>query len=217
MVIIVIIVSIGGYALGQFSASEEKVTTTSSTTITQTETITTTSTWNITETLTSTTVNGRVLPIPSPANSTAVIRSHLIFNGTILVTYSIDKPSYSIGEIVHIRTTITNLTPNNMTVLIMRLHIDVMNSTNNLVWTTVAGILGPYPGNTFDLSPGETKILEKYMSADWNMKGRGGSYNNLFVPEGQYTVNWYPDIAYTYSGSRHWEDIHETIPFTITK
>lgn len=216
--IIVLISSVAGYSVGLFSASSgETITTTSSTTITQTETKTTTSTWNITETST------RTLYVPD--YSKAIIRSHLVFDGTILVTYSIDKPTYSIGEIVHIKTTITNLTPNNRSFYFGGSMIEVRNSTKP-VWVYPEGMyyaaLGGLPGSEIDLSPGETKTLDQRMTADWNMTGlhynrEGIFYNNNFVPEGQYTVSWPTEIRYAASGFWHRESIEEEIPFTITK
>lgn len=231
-VLLIAVVAAGalGYGVGRFMMPPEQVTTTTTetTTTTSTTAITTsitqvsTSLVTVTERLTTTTTStvNRELPqtLPSPANSTAIIRGLFVGNGTVFMTFSIDKPSYSIGEIVHMKSTITNLTPNYVTVTVGNLHIDVRTSADDLVWTTVHGILGPYPGDTFYLSPGETKTLEKYMSADWNMKGNEVNYNSVFVPEGKYTVNWDPEIYYTYSGSQYiLGDIHETILFTITK
>ncbi len=247
-VIIVLMVSVAGYSVGLFSASSgETVTVTSSTTITEVpQTITTTSTSKITETVTSTTAVNRDLPIPSPANSTAIIRSHLIFNGTILITYSIDKPTYSIGEIVHIKSTITNLTPNKR---FFRLGghspmIEVGNSTNGWVWIypefAYAFYVFPLPPDYINLSPGETKTIA-WMTADWNMKGlhflperdvyneyyvpwereglslKGDFYNDYFVSEGQYNITWSTGIAYLASENWHSESLDERIPFTITK
>lgn len=210
-VIIVIISLVGGYFAGHFLAPIEKVTTTSSTTITEIQTITTTSTWNITETST------RTLHVPD--YSKAIIRSHLIFNGSILVTYSIDKPTYSIGEIVHIKSTITNLTPNNITNIRFGGYMIEVRNSSHQVWTDPVWMFrsGPPPGGPggIELLPGETKILEEWMTADWNMHELQSS--NPFVSEGQYTVTWPTDIGYTVSGRGIWESIHETISFTITK
>ena len=60
------------------------------------------------------------------------------------------------------------------------------------------------------------------MTADWNMTGlhynsSGIYYNNFFVPEGQYTIEWPTEIGYAASGRWNWESIEEEIPFTITK
>ena len=224
MGLIVIIALVGGYFIGQFSAQIIEQDTT--TTITQTETKTSTLIRKITETYT------RTLQVPS--NSKAIIRSHLIFDGSILVTFSIDKPTYSIGEIVHIKTTITNLTPNDWSFNIGGSIIEVRNSTKP-VWTYPENVyfsfLAPWPGSEIDLLPGETKIIENWMTADWNMKGLhhssgnimdywlpwnstgisliGNFYNDYFVSEGQYTVIWYTlaDLG----------DTRIEIPFTITK
>lgn len=216
--IIVITALAAGYAVGQYSTPVEQTDTTiSSTIITHTETKITTYTRNITETST------RTLIVPS--NSKAIIRSHLVFNGTILVTYSIDKPIYSIGEIVHIKTTITNLTPNNRSINFGGSLVYVRNNTKT-VWVypelMFSQGLGPLPGSEIDLLPGEIKILKKWMTADWNMIGlhytsENDKYNDYFVPEGQYTVKWPTEIGYDDSKTMHWESIEEEIPFTITK
>jgi len=221
----VLIVSVAGYSVGLFSASSgETITVTSSTTITEIQTITTASTSRITETVTSTiNISGDLL-IPSPANSSAIIRGRLLYDGTIFVTFSIDKPSYSIGEIVHIKSTITNLSPNNMSFQFESM-IYVMNNIE-AVWIYPEFMftqgLGPLPMSQINLSSGETKILEEWMTADWNMIGlhynsSGVYYDDYFVPEGQYTVLWPTDIGYDDSRTMHYESIEEEIPFTITK
>lgn len=245
-IIIVFIASVAGYSIGQFSAPTEQVTTTSSITITEVQTITTTSTSKITETITSTTIIGKDLLIPSPVNSSAIIRGRLLLDGTVFVTFSIDKSTYSIGEIVHIKTTISNLSPNNMSFRLggqgSGTMIEVGNSTNGWVWIypEFPFVFNnfPLPPVYFDVLAGETKIIA-WMTADWNMKGLhhssgnvseyylpwnstglsliGNFYNDYFVSEGQYTVTWPSSIAYVASGSWHSENFEERIQFTITK
>lgn len=249
LLLIVIVALVAGYVLGQFSApaGETVTTTTSSTTITEIQTIT-----EITETATSTTIIAstttivRDLPstIPSPANSTAIIRGHYFFNGAVFMTFSIDKPTYSIGETVHMKSTITNLTPNNMSFLIgsSEAMINVLNSTMAGVWGypefLYAFYAWPLPMVQLDVAAGETKTIP-WMTADWNMKGlhqsggnvtdyyipwnntglslKGDFYNDQFVSEGQYTVEW--PVGIIHLASERWprEYSRETIPITITK
>lgn len=244
--LIVITFSVASFIVGQFLTPVEQVTSTSSTTITDVQIITTTSvwtrtttlTWKITETSTTTSTVVKEPPstIPPPANSTAIIRSHLIFNGTVFVMFSIDKPVYSIGELVHIKTIITNLTPKNMSFIFEAPVIKVLNSTEQAVWTYPEGVygsgFGPATVSRLNLLSGETKIIEEYMSSDWNMTGlhmittkvSGGShselyYNDHFVPEGQYTIVWPTGIIYYEEDVERTtvEYINEIISFTITK
>lgn len=238
ILLIVITFSVSGYIVGQFlTSSGETVTVTSSTTMTEVQTITTTSTSKITETVTLTTNISGDLMIPSPANSSAIIRGRLLYDGTIFVTFSIDKPIYSIGEIVHIKSTITNLSPNNKHFWIGDSSdpmIRVGNSTHIWTWLypefAYAFSFFPLPPSYIELSPGETKTIA-WMTSDWNMKGLhhssgnvmdywlpwnstgisliGNFYNDYFVSEGQYTVTWttLADLG----------DTRIEIPFTITK
>lgn len=214
--IVVIIASVGGYAVGQFSAPIEQDITTTSTTIIQTETKTTTSTSKITETVTSTTINGRVLPIPSPANSTAVIRGYYLLNGSIFLMLSIDKPTYVLGETVHIRGTLTNLTPNNISLRIWDAATYLIYEKNQkTVWMNPeeflqAGFVPP-PIEYVDLGQGETRSLG-WVTADWNITGLDSP-----VSEGQYHLLWRPWFTLTNVEHKPSEGIEDTITFTITK
>ncbi len=165
ILLIVSVASVAGFAAGQFSAQIEQATTTTSTTITPTETKTTTSTWKITETVTSTTAVVRDLPIPSPANSTAIIHGHFIVNGSIFVMLSIDKPTYVLGDIVHIKGIMTNLTPNNFSLSIWSSMIKIVDeniTSRKTVWMSpewdFAGGIGPLPMDSVDLKAEGTGI-----------------------------------------------------------
>ena len=228
IVIIVLIVSVAGYSVGLFSASSgETVTVTSSTTITDVQTITTTSISRITETVTSTTNISGDLLIPSPANSTAVIRMFYLLDGDILATLSIDKPSYSLGETVHIKATFTNISPEEIKIDLNTGSIfRIMNTSDLSVWTYPEymwyAFLAPNPPVIhLTLSPGETKTEGYWSIVDWNMtglvyeSGYRNVYNDHLVPEGQYTLIWFT-IPYNPSTDKT-DLIHEEIPFTITK
>lgn len=233
-VIIVLIASVAGYALGQFSdPTESPVTTTSSTTITEIQTTTITSTLKITETETSTTAVGRDLPIPSPANSTAVIRMFYLFDGRVLATLSIDKPSYFRGETVHIKGTFTNISPDNITLWLNYYEIRIRNRSDNSVWVypeyLFVPALGPGPPYIqFTLSPGETKTGGNWSTVDWNMVGLHLTLNaegrlvypyvlhdNDYVPSGQYTLMWRINLQSI--NDNKGDNFEEEIPFTITK
>ncbi len=236
--LVAIISLVAGYALGQFFApAGETVTTTSSTTITEIQTITITSTWKITETVTSTTAVVRDLPIPSPANSTAIIRGHFILNGSVFVMLSIDKPTYVLGDIVHIKGTITNLTPINFSLgfgyfNIWSSMITIWDDKGGIIWVSPEwyrlGGIGPPPADTFDLKAEETIIFD-WATRDWNMTGlhiiprqpneSSGrvAYNDFLVPEGQYYLIYQPEYSYIVNNSWQRESFDVTIPFTITK
>ena len=228
LLLIAIVALVVGYALGQFSApSGETVTTTSSTTITEIQTITTTSIRKITST---TTVVGIPSTIPPPANSTAIIRGHLLLNGSIFLMLSIDKPTYVLGDTVHIKGTLTNLTPKNISLSIWDATTKIFNKGNFLwvspEWSLPAGI-GPPPIEDVDLRPGEILSLD-WATRDWNMTGIHRTspssaerslviYNGILVPEGQYDVFWNHEFWFRVNDHLQIEEIDDTISFTITK
>lgn len=229
LLLIAIVALVAGYALGQFSdPAGQTVTTTSSTTITEIQTITTTSIRKITST---TTVVGIPSTIPPPANSTAIIRGHLLLNGSIFLMLSIDKPTYVLGDTVHIKGTLTNLTPKNISLSIWDATTKIFNKGNFLwvspEWSLPAGI-GPPPIEDVDLRPGEILSLD-WATRDWNMTGihrtnpSSGErsqviYNDILVPEGQYDVFWNHQFSFRVNSTYVQEEtIDDTIPFTITK
>lgn len=228
-VIIILIALVGGYVAGQFLSQEEQAVITNSTITT----LTTTSSITITEISTKTTTIVKELPqtIPSPANSNAIIRGYLISNGSVFVTFSIDKPVYSLGEDIHIKATITNFTPNNISFSSGTAMIWIENETRKRSWahpeSTFGGGFGPAPRtNWINLGSEETISLD-WASIDWNMTGlqriftRHSSllsskvvYNDFLVPEGQYMLIWSPNFSFQNINN---EKISDIIPFTITK
>lgn len=235
--LIVIIASVAGYAVGQFSTSEERVTTTT-----------------ITETSTSTTTVVRDTPsTPSPPeNSTAVVKSRFALNGSVFLMLTIDKQVYSIGEIVHIKATVTNLTPRDISLDFSVNWIWIENATEKTVWMYpesyfASGITPALKGLWINLDPqGSAGIVSLmtyrecissdpgincFISIDdatlpWNMSGLTEiitessdtvqiqiAYNDYPVPEGQYTLVWTPTLRL----DDQEETITETISFTITK
>jgi len=221
-----------GYAVGRFSTPEERITTTTNSTGTATQTTmsTTTITETVTKTNTSTTTIIREPPqiLPPPANSTAVIRGRYLLNGSVFATLSIDKPAYSPGEIVHIKATITNITPDDLSLELINSLPKIENISRWAVWMypehMFAGGLGAIIEYDFHLSPGETLTLD-HMTVDWNQVGLHvvttelpGSFKLTVyhddnpVPEGQYTLLWPAYIKY-YRGDG--ESINEKIDFTI--
>jgi len=228
--LIAIVALVAGYALGQFSApAGQTVTTTSSTTITEVKTITTTSIRKITST--TTVVGDLPSTIPPPANSTAIIRGHLLLNGSIFLMLSIDKPTYVLGDTVHIKGTLTNLTPKNISLSIWDATTKIFNN-GNFLWVSpewsLQGGIGPPPIEDVDLRPGEILSLD-WATRDWNMTGIHRTspssaerslviYNGILVPEGQYDVFWNHQFSFRVNSTYVQEEmIDDTIPFTITK
>lgn len=232
-VLLIAVVAVGalGYGVGRFVTPPEEITTTTTTTTTTTQVSTSlvTVTERLTTTTTSTVSRAMLLPqtFPAPANSSAVIRSFYLFNGSVLATLSVDKPVYSQGDTVHIKATLTNLTPDYLTLDFYSYLFDILNSSRDIVWTHPeymwnAGI-GPPPETQIVIPPGETKTGGEWSTADWNMKGlhfaKGGGpvyYDDHFVPEGQYTLMWDANI-HNRSNDKYDQPYLQTISFTITK
>lgn len=244
LLVVIVLVTVSliiGYGAGHFLTLEEQVTTTATTTDSSTTTLVSTSlslsTITRTKTETSTTtlstnMGEQFRTLPPPANSTAVIRGRFLLNGSVFALFSIDKPVYSLGEVVHIKSTITSLSPRNLSLFLDAPVVKVLNSTGEAVWIYPEGLygpmIGPFPEYRFTLAPGETKTIDQWMTTDWNMIGLnisttrflGGSrsriyYEDHFVPDGQYTLILPASIC-TFNG-RGGEYINEKITFTITK
>jgi hypothetical protein len=233
--IIVALVSATGYAVGRFSTLEElePATTTSTTTSTRTVTSSAIVTETVTKTAmsTTTTVMEPPTPIPPPANSSAVIHGHYLLNGSIFLMFSIDKPTYVLGETVHIRGTLTNLTPDNISLSVWEATTTIIDEKRKNVWRNpewdfLPG-LGPPPIEEVDLRPKETRSLD-WATADWNMTGLHRTikssaersrvlYNDSPVPEGQYDLLWRPEFWFRVNNQLQIEEIEDTISFTITK
>jgi hypothetical protein len=238
-VLLIAIVAAGalGYGLGRFVTPPEQITTTTTATTTTTSTTAITATTTqvstflvtVTERMTTTsTVSRALLPrtFPPPANSSAVIRSFYLFNGSVLAALSIDKPVYSQGETVHIKATLTNLTPDYLTLDFDYYTFDISNNIfHDIVWTYpeyMWGVaLAPGPSTQIVIPPGETKTGGQWSGADWNMKGlhlatNGETvyYDDHFVPEGQYTLRWETRLRIRDKGG---DGTEEQISFIITK
>lgn len=253
VLLITIAVAASAYSIGRFATvSEERatITTTITTTATATTTAVVTTTAAVTTetevktstvmTTSTTTVLGEqplalhITTNNSSSSSSAVLRGRLLMNGTVLAVFSIDKPVYHLGEIVHIRATVTNLSPESITLSRFLNHLSVRDSsTEDMVWLhpedDFAGYFGPptSDGLPFSLAPGETKLLGRWASADWNMTGLhvtlnaegrlippGVAYNPGLVPAGHYIAAWNIDISS--SSQPRYERIEEKIPFEIT-
>ncbi|OHE56370.1 MAG: hypothetical protein A3K61_06480 [Thaumarchaeota archaeon RBG_16_49_8] len=238
MVVIVLLVAASGYAVGRISMLEERVTTTTTTSITTTTqgaisyvTITERKTTTITTTL-STDVREPPRTLPPPANSSAIIRGYLLLNGSLFVTLSIDKPVYSLGGgDMHVKGTVTNLTPQDVTIQIENALIWVKNSTGETVWiypeSNAAVLIGPPTRDSLNIGRGET-VLINLATADWNLTGVHtvttkesniihvrAVYDEKPLPEGEYTLVWWP--RFTLWEGPQTERIEDTVPFTITR
>jgi hypothetical protein len=227
--VLLVAVAVGalGYGLGRFVTPPEQVT--STTTATSTTTQVSTSTVTVTERLTTISTVSRELPqtFPPPANSTAVIRSFYLFDGRVLATLSIDKPTYSLGETVHIKATFTKVSPSydDLTLDTSYSAIRMMNSSEIDVWTypelLYVGGIGPAIPYHYHLPPGETITID-HMTREWNMTGLHEGYNNGWnafydnhpVPPGQYTLYWHASF-HSISDDKY-NEINEEINFTIT-
>lgn len=178
MVVTIVLVAASSYAIGRFSALEERVTTTTTSTVTATQIITSPTTITKTEmkttTFTTTVVREPPNTIPAPANSSAIMGARLALNGSVFLTISIDKPAYSQGESMHIKSTVTNLSPYNVSLDFDVNAIWIYNSSGKKVWTYPERIffigLGPGIDNLWiDLGPycsAGLASLWKYRS-DW--------------------------------------------------
>lgn len=221
-VLLIAVVAVGslGYGLGRFVTPPEQITTTTTSTQVSTSLVT------VTEMKTTTSTVTRTLPktLPPPAGSTAVIRSFLLLNARVLATLSIDKPVYSQGEIVHTKATLTNITPNDLTLTLESEGVRIENSARQKVWTypewEMVNAIAPTPEYDLHLSSGETATID-HMTASWNMTGlhiiaTPGDvyYDDHPVPAGQYTLVWPGRIES--KSDRQYDQIYEQIPFTIT-
>ena len=250
LVLLIAVVAVGalGYGVGRFVTPPEQTTTTTTETTITTSTSTTaimttttqvsTSIVTVTNTKTTTsisTVTKTLLPrtFPPPANSSSVIRSFYLFDGSVLATLSVDKPVYSLGETVHFKATLTNLTPDYLALKLdfYAFYIENSSRSNSMVWTypeymRAAGFGPGPPSMQLFLAPGETKTGGQWSGADWNMKGLhvvtqqfpgftrvSAAYDDHLVPEGQYTLRWDASIYINEKGDYTSE---QAINFTIT-
>lgn len=231
-VLLIAVVAVGalGYSVGRLATPPEQITSTT----TQVSTSIVTVTKRLTTTTTSTVSRDIPQTFPPPANSTAVIRSFYLLDGRVLATLSVDKPVYSLGETVHFKATLTNLTPNYLALNLdfYAFYIENSSRSNSMVWTYPeymhAAGFGPGPPSTqLFLAPNETKTGGQWSGADWNMTGLHDVttrypgytstrtvYDDHLVPEGQYTLRW--DTA-IYNNDKGDNTSEQTITFKITK
>ncbi len=200
--VLIVLASVLGYVVGIAAPSVTTTTTATETSYSTTSTtVTTTKTQMYTTTVTSTT-----LLIPQSSSTTATFQRTVGNNSssTILFALSIDKPSYRLGEIMHIKGSVTNLSPTaNVTLTLGEYQLYVFNSTGGEVWTSPIGFydgldnLRPMYTREFTLTPLETLKLD-YTTADWNFTGLEvtpsvtARYTGVQVPEGTYTIKWSP-------------------------
>lgn len=114
VLLIVVLVSVSSYSVGRFSTLKERVTTTL--------------------TFTTTVVREPPQVLPPPANSIAIMKGRLALNGSVSLMLSLDKPVYSVGEVIHFKSTVTNLTPRNISLDFDVNVIWIVNSTGERVW-----------------------------------------------------------------------------------
>jgi hypothetical protein len=239
-VLLVAVVVLGaGYAVGRYSPPIEQVTTTTTWTTTQSSyafvTVTELKTTTVTTTLSSA-VGEPPESLPPPANSSAVIRSRLLLNGSLFLLVSIDKPVYRMGETVHFKGTLTNLTPNRIALQMEFPSVRIRNSRTVVtypgspsVWMKPrVGILGGLGNTWFDdvtVEAGETVTVDMF-TADWNMTGIHGEHSSLSgvssawvayddhpVPPDLYNATWNARMRIL---DRWDEEVAITIPFKIT-
>ena len=201
-------------------------------------TITKTSTETVTRTSTYTTaivetVTDQAVSIPSlPSNSSAIVWSRLLLSNSLLLKTSIDKFAYSPGETMHLKSTLTNLTPQPITVqLIQQLGISGGNDTLWIIPEAsfpsiyLKAMSPPLPKpSTFTLNPKQTITLDG-LTRDWNMTGLhvetgvlGGTravYDNHPLPEGRYIAFF--TIYVDKDGTNYFVPSVEQIPFEISK
>jgi hypothetical protein len=228
-----------GYAIGRFLTQSETVTTTATWTTTQSSYAFVTVTEQKTTTVTTTLGPAAgALPesLPSPANSSAVIRSRLLLNSSLFLQVSIDKPVYEISETVHVKGSLTNLTPSRIVLQMEVPSIRIRNSSTVVtypgspsVWMKPeVGILGGLGNTWFDditVEAGETVTIEMF-TADWNMTGIHGEHSGLSgvssawaayddhpVPPGLYNATWNARMTIW---DRWDEEVDLTIPFEVT-
>ncbi|MCL4435851.1 MAG: hypothetical protein M1503_01510 [Thaumarchaeota archaeon] len=235
--VIILLAAALGYVVGRVSTSEEPVSTTTTTSITTTTqtaiayvTVTERKTTTITTTL-STDVREPPRTLPPPANSSAVIRGYLLLNGSIFVILSIDKPVYSLGGDMHVKGTVTNLTPDDVTIRIDNALIWVENITGATVWiypeSNAAVIIGPPTIDSINIGRGET-VQINLATVDWNLTGVHtvttkesniinirAVYDEKPLPQGEYRLVWWP--RFTLWEGPQMNRIEDTIPFTITR
>lgn len=227
-ILIIITALVIGYSVGQFSGQVEQSTSATTSIITTTQA--TTSSTTITKILYISTTIFRMPynTLSSPTNSTAIIRNHLLFDSQIFLTFSIDKPEYSLGENIHIKGNITNLTLNHISFDIGHAMIRIVDeNTTSLetVWVSPELVfqpgLGPAPMDSINLKPIETISLD-WATTNWNMTGLHKTngqvtYNDFPIPEGQYALIWRPQFYFSVNEQSETEKVNDTIQFTITK
>jgi hypothetical protein len=189
-------------------------------------------------TATSTVSEGLPQTFPPSSNSTAIIRNQMLFNGSISLQMSIDKPVYWPGENVHIRVTVTNRSPTEVSLQLYP-SILIYNESEKAIWAypqidfyDAAGypiLRGPSTPIPLKLSPTETATIDE-LTKDWNLTGLhidsvsapGFSQSKILyddhpVPEGQYTAALKLFIG-VQEGSRTTSQlINENIKFEVRK
>jgi hypothetical protein len=229
-----------GYAIGRFSTLEERVTTTVANTLTTTMTSTKmydiTSTKTFTKTKTETTVPQ---PLPTPANSSAIVSSQLLMNDSLFLMVSMDKSVYMQGETVHFKGTLSNLTPDAATLYLLAPGVRVYSSSHrnpqpsdshkDEPWYYPPIIIGMGPPLEAKVTIGAgTTVTLKEFTTDWNMTGiheeisfqsniASGwiAYDDHPLPPGKYYAEWGTYISSSRTNSGNW--INQTAAFEIIK
>ncbi len=132
---------------------------------------------------------------------------------------------------MHVKGTVTNLTPDDMTIQVENALIWVKNSTGETVWiypeSNAAVIIGPPTMDSINIGRGETALIN-LATTSWNLNGVHtvttkesniinirAAYDEKPLPEGKYTLVWQPKFT-LWEGPRM-DRIEDTIPFTITR
>ncbi|MCL4436331.1 MAG: hypothetical protein M1503_03075 [Thaumarchaeota archaeon] len=226
LIIVAVVAAVASYEAGRILTLQDRITTTTTvttisfstlppTTVTETATKTTTATSTVTST---TTTNFDTGDISTILGNGSVITMRRMSNDSLLFTLSIDKQTYHYGETMHIRGTVTNLTPNPMNnFFITEFQIYVYNSTGGEAWTSPIGIydgldnLRPSFDRQLSIKPHETVEID-YATETWNFTGihivkvcyQGNcgvapEYNGVLAPPGTYTIQWQPSYTTDYA------------------
>jgi hypothetical protein len=203
--------------------------------VTATATVTITSTSTVTLASTTAAVDDTYPQLYSPENSSGMVWSRRLFNDSLLLKTSIDKILYSPGETMRLRGTLTNLTPQTLTVRLAQ-SIWLTNSEGHKVFWTYPedGLLNlgmtmpasdppPFP-TAVVIGANQTITLDE-MTRDWNMTGlhvssdastpRRVVYDNHTVPEGQYLVLF--AVGVMNSEGNRVQYVSDKIPFVVDK
>ena len=241
VIVVAAMVAVASYDAGRTLTLSDRVTTTVTTTApatTLTTTATTTSTTTTVSTssetvteVTTRTIASSTFTVTTMATTTvdsgniatilgngSVIAMRQSGDGSVLFTLSTDKQSYYYGETMHIRGTVTNLTPNPMNdFFITEFQIAVYNSTGGQAWTSPIGIydvlggLRPSFDRSYSIKSHET-VEVPYATETWNFTGIhivkvcyqgncgvAAQYNGVLTPPGTYTIEWQPSYTTDYA------------------